>query len=946
MKAYDHRKLEKKWQKVWEKSGLYKATEKKSKKKSYLLIEFPYPSGEGMHVGHIRSNTAMDVIARKRRAEGYNVLYPIGWDAFGLPAENYALKTGIHPAIITKKSIDNFRRQLKDLGFSFDWSREVNTTDPAYYRWTQWIFLQLYKHGLAYKNKSAINWCPKDKIGLANEEVIDGKCERCGTQTEKREKEQWLLAITKYAERLDKDLDTVDFLEKIKLQQRNWIGKSEGAEIDFAITGRKEKITVFTTRVDTLFGATFVVLAPEHPLVSVLSEDVSNKKEITDYVTKTKKISEMERTAEGKEKTGVEIKGVKAINPANKEEVPVFVADYALPHYGTGALMAVPAHDERDYAFAQKFKIPVKQVIAPRYYQATEPGVFRPKEPVVEKDGVIALIKHWKEDKYMGLKWKDVAWLTLLTGGVDQGHTPEQTVIKEIKEETGFLNPKIVKNFGVVDGIFYHVPKQRNQHVHGHIFYVELQNGEKEKVDPTEEAKHEIKWMTLKELENSLTGDTHKYFVDIFQNGYRPYEGAGSLVNSGKFTGLESEKAKAEIIKAVGGKKKTTFKLRDWVFSRQRYWGEPIPMINCGKCGWVPVPEKDLPVELPKVKNYQPTDTGESPLATIDKWVKTKCPTCKGPARRETDVMPNWAGSSWYFLRYTDPKNKKVFASEKALKHWTPVDWYNGGMEHTTLHLLYSRFWHKFLFDLKLVPTSEPYMKRTSHGLILAGDGEKMSKSRGNVVNPDDVIERLGADSLRLYEMFMGPFDQPISWNTDSIVGMYRFLERVWRLREKVSPRAELDSSTETLFNQTIEKVGKDIEDMRFNTAVSQMMVLQNAFDKHSAIPLTHYKTLLRLLAPFAPHMTEELWQELKGKKSIHLEPWPSYDKSKLSRSEVTIAVQVNGKVRATLEVSTDLEESEVVARAEGLPDMEKWLSGQIIKKRIYVPGKIVNFVI
>lgn len=959
MKGYDHRKLEKKWQAVWQKESANKAVEKKGKKKSYLLIEFPYPSGEGMHVGHIRSNTAMDVIARKRRAEGYEVLYPIGWDAFGLPAENYALKTGIHPSIITKKSIDNFRRQLKALGFSFDWSREVNTTDPSYYRWTQWIFLQLYKQGLAYKNKAAINWCPKDKIGLANEEVIDGKCERCGTETEKREKEQWMLAITKYAERLHNDLDTVDFLPKIKLQQRNWIGKSEGAEIDFKVifkTGNHKPglIPVFTTRPDTIYGATYMVLAPEHPWVTLAIDDnhdvLENKKEVRAYVDQARKKSDMDRTAEGREKTGVELKGVKAVNPANGEEIPLFVADFALAHYGTGALMAVPAHDERDYAFAKKFKIPLRQVVMPALLDAK--NLPQPGKENTEREVVHVILRRKNSKEILLAFLKDDSWgkdkpVNFVIGGIEKGESAEEAARREIEEETGYTDVRFVEKLPFdTQAEFFQAQKNVNRKVHVQTLVFDLVSETKNEVSAEEESKHEFKWIKDTDVAAALSIPDDKLSWDFYQSGGKPFAEDGVLISSGEFSGMPSADAKNKIIEKVGGRRKVTFKLRDWVFSRQRYWGEPIPMINCGKCGWVPVPEKDLPVELPKVKNYQPTDTGESPLAAIEKWVKTKCPTCKGPARRETDVMPNWAGSSWYFLRYADPKNKKAFASEKALKYWTPVDWYNGGMEHTTLHLLYSRFWHKFLFDLKLVPTAEPYLKRTSHGLILAADGEKISKSKGNGISPDDVVERFGADSLRLYEMFMGPFDQAISWNDDGPVGMYRFLERIWRLKEKVAAKGALSSATETLLHQTIEKVGKDIEDMRFNTAVSQMMVLQNAFEKEAVLPVASYKTLLRLLAPFAPHITEELWQELKNKKSIHREAWPEYDPAKLVRSEATIAVQVNGKVRATLAVSLATGESEVIALAEKLPEMDKWLSGQSVKKRIYVPGKIVNFVV
>jgi leucyl-tRNA synthetase len=766
VKEYDHKKIEKKWQNIWEKNGIYFAKNNSKKPKFYGLIEFPYPSGAGMHVGHIRSNTAMDIISRKRRMEGFNVLYPIGWDAFGLPTENYAIKTGIHPIKVTKQNTDTFRRQLKALGFSFDWSREINTTDPKYYKWTQWIFLQLFKKGLAYKTKTEINWCPNDKIGLANEEVVGGMCERCGGPTEKREKEQWMLAITKYADRLDKDLNTVDYLQKIKIQQRNWIGKSEGAEIKFPILNSQFSIEVFTTRPDTIFGATYMVLAPEHGLIAGLKSQITNQQEVEKYIREVRKKTEIERTDEGKTKTGIEVKGIKAVNPATKAEIPVWIADYVLLNYGTGAIMAVPADDARDKEFALKYNLPV--------------------------------------------------------------------------------------------------------------------------------------------------------------------------VESYKKAGFEDF-----------GKKVIKYKLRDWVFSRQRYWGEPIPLINCGKCGWVSVPDKDLPVVLPKLAKYKPRDDGESPLADMKSWVNVKCPKCKRNAKRETDTMPNWAGSSWYFLRYVDPKNNKEFASSKNLKYWTPIDWYNGGMEHTTLHLLYSRFWHKFLYDLKLVPTSEPYMKRTSHGLILADDGTKFSKSKGNGVSPDDLVKVYGADTLRLYEMFMGPFDQAVSWNTDNMVGPRRFLERVWKISQKLSKIST--PASEKLLHKTIKKVSEDIEGMRFNTAISTMMVLVNEMDR-SGISIKDYKKFLQILSPFAPHMTEELWAMLGNKganqKSISLSIWPLWDKNKIVDEEIKIAVQINGKVRTEITIPLDQGEETVKQKVLENKNVLKYTSGKEVRKVIYVKNRLINIVL
>lgn len=826
MKEYNHKILEKKWQKEWDKKGIYFADNKSKKPKYYSLIEFPYPSGDGLHIGHPRSYTGMDIISRKRRMEGYNVLYPIGWDAFGLPTENFAIKTGKDPRVVTKKNTDNFRRQLKSLGLSFDWSREVNTTDPKYYKWTQWIFLQFLKKGLAYKAKMAINWCPKDKTGLANEEVVAGCCERCGTPVEKREKEQWMLAITKYAERLDQDLDTLDYSPQIKLSQKNWIGKSEGAEIDFSILNGNY-IKVFTTRPDTIFGATYLVLAPEHEMIQRLKSQISNWDEVENYIKKVKKETEIERTAENKTKTGVELKGLNAVNPATKKEIPIWIADYVLPQYGTGAIMAVPAHDERDHEFAKKYNLEIKPVIRPTDLPAME-------------------------------------------------------------------------------------------------------------------------------------GEKSKLIYDAIISGEGCYAGNGILANSGQFNGKDSLESKKEIIKFVGGKEKTTFKLRDWVFSRQRYWGEPIPVIHCESCGIVPVPEKDLPVELPKVKNYQPTDSGESPLANISKWVNVQCPKCKGKAKRETDTMPNWAGSSWYYLRYTDSKNVKAFADSKNLKYWTPVDWYNGGNEHTTLHLLYSRFWHKFLFDLNLVPTSEPYKKRTSHGMILGEGGVKMSKSLGNVINPDEIVKTYGADTLRVYEMFMGPFHQSVAWSTESIIGSRRFLEKVWKIEIKVSKQKNSsgllhpsggtfpvqNSFISKLLNKTIKKVGEDIESMSFNTAISTMMILATEMDKAGVVEKEDYKKFLQILAPFAPHITEELWMMLGEKKSINISSWPKYDETLMKDTESKIIIQVNGKVRAEIMVGADEDEEKIKQKALNNETILKFIASSEVKKVIYVKNRLVNIVI
>ena len=815
MKEYDHSKIEKKWQTVWEKNKIYQAKNKSKKPKFYGLIEFPYPSGAGLHVGHIRSNTAMDIITRKRRMEGFNVLYPIGWDAFGLPTENYAIKTGIQPKIVTKKNTDIFRKQLKSIGFSFDWSREVNTTDPKYYKWTQWIFLQFLKEGLAYKAKIAINWCPKDKIGLANEEVVGGLCERCGTPVEKRVKEQWMLAITKSAERLDKDLDQVDYLPQIKLSQRNWIGKSDGAIVSFVLKNIEDVIEVFTTRIDTIFSGTFIVLAPEHPFIEKHKNQIFNSKEVEKYIREVKNKPESERTAENN-KTGVELEGIKVINPATNREMPVWVSDFVLGYYGTGAVFA-DAHDKRDFDMAKKYNIPLKVSIRPK------------NNPLFEK---------------------------------------------------------------------------------------------------------------VKNLEEC-------------------YEGEGVLFDSEQFDGLTSSEARPKIIdwlsKRKLAKRKTTFKLRDWVFSRQRYWGEPIPVIHCTKCGIVPVPENKLPVELPNVKNYQPTDSGESPLANISSWVNTTCPKCKSSAKRETDTMPNWAGSSWYYLRYVDPQNNKALADKKNLKYWTPVDWYNGGMEHTTLHLLYSRFWHKFLYDLKIVPTAEPYHKRTSHGMILGEGGVKMSKSLGNVINPDDIVKTYGADTLRIYEMFMGPFSQSVAWSMESIIGSRRFLEKVWRVgmqveknsrERKVSDKTVKVSDVKKLLHKTIKKVSEDIEEMRFNTAVSSLMVLASEMEK-SSVEVEDYKKFLQILAPFAPHLSEEMWSHFNAKNTtIHLTKWPIPDPALVKDDEVKIVIQVNGKVRAEMMIQSGDSEEGIKEKALKEGAITKYTEGLNIKKIIYVKNRLINIVV
>ncbi len=797
---YEPKQIEKKWQDKWEETGVFHASNMSEKPKYYALVEFPYPSGQGLHVGHPRPYTALDIVARKRRLQGYNVLYPIGWDAFGLPTENYAIKNHVHPAEVTKQNIARFKQQIQSLGISFDWSREINTTDPDYYKWTQWIFLQLFKHGLAYKKEMAVNWCTSCKCVLANEEVVNGVCERCGSEVVRRVKSQWMLKITEYAQRLIDDLDLVDYPERVKAQQKNWIGRSTGAEVDFP-TSTGDKLTVYTTRPDTLYGATYMVISPEHPYIEKWADSLKNLDEIRAYQEEAAKKSDFERTEVAKDKTGVRLDGVTATNPLTEKEIPIFISDYVLVSYGTGAIMAVPGHDTRDWDFAKKFGLPIIEVV---------------KGGDVEKEA----------------------------------------------------------------------------------------------------------------------------FTDCE---------TGIMVNSGILDGLTVEEAKEKIISYLEEKgiarAKVNYKLRDWVFSRQRYWGEPIPLVYCEKCGYVPIPEEDLPLRLPDVKSYEPTDNGESPLAHMTDWVNTTCPHCGGPAKRETDTMPQWAGSSWYFLRYMDPHNDKEFASEEALKYWSPVDWYNGGMEHTTLHLLYSRFWHKFLYDIGKVPTPEPYAKRTSHGMILGANGEKMSKSRGNVVNPDDVVNEYGADTMRLYEMFIGDFEKAAPWKTESVRGCRRFLERYWNLQDCVKGDG-MSKKLESAFHKTIKKVSEDTETLKFNTAIAALMALMNEISAAGSITREELRIYTILLNPFAPHITEEVWSNLGFEGMVCQSQWPEYDEAKCKDETVQIVLQVNGKVRMRADVAADISKEDALALAKSEQKIADEISGKSIVKEIYVPGKLVNIVV
>jgi leucyl-tRNA synthetase len=1124
--AYDPAKIEKKWQKKWATEKIYKSTEKGDK--FYVLDMFPYPSGEGLHVGHPKGYIATDIISRFQRMHGKSVLHPMGFDAFGLPAENYAIKTKTNPADAVKKNVARYKEQLEILGFDYDWSREVNTTDPAYYKWTQWIFLELYKKGLAYESYEPINWCPVDKTGLANEDVEDGRCERCGAIVEKRPMRQWVLKITDYADRLLKDLDAngmsqvplfvakegndavkkdmpfsernvvmcvikhwsedkylclkwkklswngfvlggiegnekasdaalreiseetgyknirfvkelghvdsqfyqavkkvnrfahftavylelengeqqdtkqeekdlhdviwvekdkvrdfinrddlkyawdlytgakkqeikplLDWPNSIKEAQRNWIGKSEGAKLKFKIADSDKEIEVFTTRPDTLFGVTYVVLAPEHTFVQELLGSVENKSEVETYITEAKVISTIERTDAKKEKTGVQLKGVSVINPATNEKVPVWIADYVLADYGTGAVMAVPAHDERDFAFAKKYGLPVKQVIIPEF------GVKRDNEQFA--DGGCSIVFDPVAQRYATLR-NEKGFLVLPSGGMKPGEDPKTTVLRETEEETGLYDFKSIESLGEVNAHYHHHTKNLDRVAHATCLLIvanstktkatKLEDHEKEMVlewiTPDEAianwqsredkgAEHWIYLMTqgvgrLIELGIDTTSDKRRYKMSANTN-------SGIVTNSGPFTGKDSESVKKSITESVGGRWVSTYKLRDWVFSRQRYWGEPIPLVHCETCGVVAVPEKELPVKLPKVKSYEPTGTGESPLADIHKWVNVKCPKCKKPAKRETNTMPQWAGSSWYYLRYMDPKNKSVLVDPKKEKHWAPVDMYVGGAEHATRHLIYARFWHKFLYDIGTVSTIEPFIKLQHVGLIMGEDGRKMSKRFGNVVNPDDVVKAYGADTVRLYEMFMGPFDQQIAWSTSSMVGTRRFIERVWKLADKVYKESQ-NASLDRVVHKAIKKVTADIGTMSFNTAISTLMIAVNELEKAESISRSQFEMLLKLLAPFAPHFTEELWKDLGNKASIHLAEWPIHDEALTVDTEANIIVQVNGKVRGSFKVPADASEAHIEKTAKELPEVKKWTEGKEIKKIIVIKGKLVSIVV
>jgi len=968
---YDHLKIEKKWQKKWQSSKIYKTSEKSDKPKYYILDMFPYPSGDGLHVGHPKGYIATDTVSRMKRMQGFNVLHPMGWDAFGLPAENYAIKTKTNPEIAVKRNAKRFKEQCGIIGLDYDWSREIITTDPEYYKWTQWIFLQMFKKGLAYESNEPINWCPSCKTGLANEDVEDGRCERCGTPVEKKPMRQWVLKITDYAERLLNDLDAkkdgvgvdkdkllLDWPQSIVKSQKDWIGRSEGALMKFKIETKnsKEEIEVFTTRPDTLFGVTYVVLAPEHKLVAKLLSIVENRKEVEAYISRAKNETEIERTDATKEKTGAQLKGVIAINPVNAEKVSVWISDYVLADYGTGAVMAVPAHDDRDYAFAKKFNLEIKDVILP--YIVNEENPMRDGYPVVKRNNVNCILRNPKTDKYAYLKWNNAAkWATFIGGGVDGDEDIITAAKREILEESGYKNVKYVSNLGNCYSSGFAIHKNENRFAFITCIVFDLENEEKVSVDDKEAKQHELLWINKDEVAEALNMENQDYFWDVYLHGKNAFTDKGLLYSSGKFDGKDSEAIMKEITEFAGGKWVTKYKLRDWVFSRQRYWGEPIPVVHCEKCGVVAVPEKDLPVKLPKVKSYEPTGTGESPLAAIDKWVNTKCPQCGGKAKRETNTMPNWAGSSWYYLRYEDPKNKKAAVDPKIEKYWSPVDFYVGGAEHATRHLIYARFWHKFLYDIGAVSSIEPFIRLQNVGLVMGEDGRKMSKRFGNVVNPDDVVKVYGADTLRMYEMFMGPFDQQIAWSTDNMIGTRRFIERVWKMSGTVgkNPTEENLQNSDCIIHKTIKKVTDDITSLHLNTAISSLMIAVNELEK-TGVNREQFEIILKLLAPFAPHMTEELWTSFGNKKSIHISSWPVYKPELAVEKTITIAVQVNGKVRGSFEIDADIAngtktsaeaaEKAMKEAATTLPEIKKWIEGKEIKKVIVIKGKLVSIVI
>ena len=938
------KKIEKKWQKYWKDHHTFEAKIDKNKEKYYYLVEFPYPSGAGLHVGHVRSYTALDAMARKKRLMGYNVLFPIGWDAFGAPAEQYAIKNHIHPSAAVKENIKTFKAQIEDLGISFDWSREFSTTDPEYYKWTQWQFLQFFKKGMAYKAKKNINWCPKCKTGLSNEDSSGGVCERCGTQVEQREKEQWMLRMSDYAEDLIDGLKDTDFQERTKTAQINWIGKSTGAEVDFKLKQVDEKLKIYTTRPDTLFGVTFMVIAPEHPYVDLYSGLISNMNEVIDYREKANKKTEFERTQLAKDKTGVKLEGLTAINPVNGKEIPIYISDYVMMSYGTGAIMAVPAHDQRDYDFAKKFGIDIIPVI--------EKMTGQPHENEKHKESIVAVVHNKKTDQFLTINWHNQGGRLFIGGTIQEGETPLECAIREVQEETGYTDIKLIFTTFPINHHYYAYNKNQYFEIDATGFYFELESEEQVDVSLDEDEKNcfTVEWVDKKTVEKEVVEELHHAVYEAIFND-SAFTVDGKMIHSEFLNGITEKKVAIEkmldYLEEKGiGHKKTNYKLQDWIFTRQRFWGEPIPLIYCEACGWVPVPDEDLPVLLPNVAEYEPTDDGESPLARIQEFVNTACPHCGKPAKRETDTMPNWAGSSWYWLRYMDPHNDQEFVSKDALKYWGKVDWYNGGMEHATRHLLYARFWNQFLYNEGLVPNKEPFKVRASHGMILGEGGVKMSKSLGNVINPDDIVSSYGADALRTYEMFIGDYEKEATWSEQGLIGCRRFLDKVIRIGEKVVEKEEYSKELEKDIHRTVKKVTEDMDVLKFNTAISALMILLNKMEKLDSITSKDYRTYLTLLNPIAPHLTEELNEIYKLGSPICESSWPNYDETMLEDSEKEIAVQVNGKVRATITVSTDDEEEAIKEKALESPNVIKHTEGKEIVKMIVIKGKIVNIVV
>ena len=933
--------IEKKWQDYWDNHHTFETKIDKSKEKYYYLVEFPYPSGAGLHVGHVRSYTALDVLARKKRMMGYNVLFPMGWDAFGAPAEQYAIKNHIHPSIAVKENIKTFKGQIKKLGISFDWSREFSTTDPEYYKWTQWQFLQFFKNGMAYKAKKNINWCPKCKTGLSNEDSSGGVCERCGTQVVQKEKEQWMLRMSDYAEDLIDGLKDTDFQERTKTAQINWIGKSTGAEVDFKLAQVNEKLTVYTTRPDTLFGVTFMVVAPEHPYIDLYSGLIKNMNEVIDYREQTNKKTEFERTQLVKDKTGIKLDGLSAINPVNGKEIPIYISDYVMMNYGTGAIMAVPAHDGRDYDFAKKFGIDIIQVLE------EETGISHSDE--AKKKSIVAIVYDEKQDKYLTINWGKNGGRLFVGGTMKENESALDCAIREIQEETGYTDISLVRDSFKINHHYYAYNKDKYFNIEATPLLFKLNSDKKVNQNLDDDENFQVEWVSKDVISKEIVDELHKKSFEYTINE-TAMVGDGVHINSDGLDGLHKEDAISKIISYLAekgiGRKKTNYKLQDWIFTRQRFWGEPIPLIYCDDCGWVAVPDEDLPVLLPNVAEYEPTDDGESPLARIDEFVNTTCPHCGKPAKRETDTMPNWAGSSWYWLRYMDPHNDKEFASREALDYWGKVDWYNGGMEHATRHLLYARFWNQFLYNIGLVPNKEPFKVRASHGMILGEGGVKMSKSLGNVINPDDIVKVYGADSLRTYEMFIGDYEKEATWSEQGLNGCKKYLDRVARIGEKVNDSLEYSKEIEKDIHKTIKKVTEDIDGLKFNTAVSALMILLNKMEKMESISKLDYRTYLMLLNPFAPHITEELNEMYKLGNPICESSWPSYDESKMVDEEKEIAVQVNGKVRATILVHINDTDDIIQEKALNEDNVKKHIDGKEIVKVIVIKGRIVNIVV